>query len=123
MASYDFATVNVFTDRRFGGNPLAVLPDANGLTDQQMQAIAAEFNLSETVFDKIGTLVPSGRNELEITDVNNAYINEGVMSFDFLNGWWTDAGTFESLHRAANLVYNTDAKHTAASWENEGDSE
>ncbi|HEY0425745.1 MAG TPA: PhzF family phenazine biosynthesis isomerase, partial [Rhodopila sp.] len=50
MASYDFATVNVFTDRRFGGNPLAVLPDANGLTDQQMQAIAAEFNLSETTF-------------------------------------------------------------------------
>jgi trans-2,3-dihydro-3-hydroxyanthranilate isomerase len=50
MASYDFATVNVFTDQRFRGNPLAVIPDADGLTDQQMQAIAAEFNLSETTF-------------------------------------------------------------------------
>lgn len=50
MASYDFVTVNVFTDTRFGGNPLAVIPDAAGLTDAQMQAIAAEFNLSETAF-------------------------------------------------------------------------
>jgi glucose-1-phosphate thymidylyltransferase len=49
-------------------------------------------------------LVPSRRNELEITDVNNAYIREGTMSYSFLDGWWTDAGTFESLLRAANLV-------------------
>jgi glucose-1-phosphate thymidylyltransferase len=48
--------------------------------------------------------VPSRRNELEITDVNNAYIQEGSMSYSFLDGWWTDAGTFESLLRAANLV-------------------
>ncbi len=46
----DFATVDVFTDRQFGGNPLAVVPDARGLTSAQMQAIAAEFNLSETTF-------------------------------------------------------------------------
>jgi trans-2,3-dihydro-3-hydroxyanthranilate isomerase len=46
----DFVTVDVFTDRRFGGNPLAVVPDARGLTSAQMQAIAAEFNLSETTF-------------------------------------------------------------------------
>ncbi len=57
-----------------------------------------------TVFDKIRTLVPSGRGELEITDVNNAYIREGTMTFSFLDGWWTDAGTFDSLLRAANLV-------------------
>jgi glucose-1-phosphate thymidylyltransferase len=57
-----------------------------------------------TVFDKVRTLVPSKRGELEITDVNNAYIQEGSMSFDFLEGWWTDAGTFDSLLRAANLV-------------------
>jgi trans-2,3-dihydro-3-hydroxyanthranilate isomerase len=50
MPAYDFVTVNVFTEERFAGNPLAVLPDANGLTDRQMQAIAAEFNLSETTF-------------------------------------------------------------------------
>ena len=50
MPAYDFHTVNVFTDQRFRGNPLAVIPDAAGLTDAQMQAIAAEFNLSETTF-------------------------------------------------------------------------
>jgi trans-2,3-dihydro-3-hydroxyanthranilate isomerase len=50
MPTYDFVTVNVFTDERFSGNPLAVIPDASGLTDAQMQAIAAEFNLSETTF-------------------------------------------------------------------------
>ena len=50
MPDYDFITVNVFTDQRFRGNPLAVIPNASGLTDEQMQAIAAEFNLSETTF-------------------------------------------------------------------------
>src|ERR1700693_121241 len=50
MPSYEFVTVDVFTDRRFGGNPLAVFPDARGLSDEQMQALAAEFNLSETTF-------------------------------------------------------------------------
>ena len=57
-----------------------------------------------TVFQKIHTCKPSHRNELEITDVNNAYIREGTMAYSFLDGWWTDAGTFESLHRATNLV-------------------
>jgi glucose-1-phosphate thymidylyltransferase len=60
-----------------------------------------------TVFDKIKELVPSGRGELEITDVNNAYIHEGTMTFAELPGWWTDAGTFESLLRASNLVANS----------------
>ena len=50
MPSYEYVTVNVFTGERFGGNPLAVLPDAKGLTDAQMQAIARDFNLSETTF-------------------------------------------------------------------------
>ena len=50
MPTYDFVTVDVFTEQRFGGTPLAVLPDARGLSDAQMQAIAAEFNLSETTF-------------------------------------------------------------------------
>jgi trans-2,3-dihydro-3-hydroxyanthranilate isomerase len=50
MPAYEYATVNVFTDKRFGGNPLAVFPDARGLSDEQMQAIATEFNLSETTF-------------------------------------------------------------------------
>jgi trans-2,3-dihydro-3-hydroxyanthranilate isomerase len=50
MPTYPFVTVDVFTDRRFGGNPLAVFPDARGLSDDEMQALAAEFNLSETTF-------------------------------------------------------------------------
>jgi glucose-1-phosphate thymidylyltransferase len=70
-------------------------------------AVTGIYLYDETVFDKTRTLTPSARGELEITDVNNAYIREGSMTFDFLNGWWTDAGTFESLHRAANLVYES----------------
>ena len=56
------------------------------------------------VFEKVKKLKPSNRGELEITDVNNAYIEEGAMTYDFLAGWWTDAGTFDSLRRATNLV-------------------
>ena len=55
-------------------------------------------------------MVPSNRGELEITDVNNAFIREGTMTFSFLDGWWTDAGTFDSLLRAANLVAQMAAK-------------
>ena len=70
-------------------------------------AVTGIYMYDATVFDKIRTLVPSKRGELEITDVNNAYIHEGAMSFSFLEGWWTDAGTFDSLLRAANLVSQT----------------
>lgn len=57
------------------------------------------------VFDVIKTLKPSGRGELEITDVNNFYIAEGTMTYQILEGEWTDAGTFDSLMRANNLAY------------------
>lgn len=67
-------------------------------------AVTGIYMYDNTVFDKIRTLVPSRRGELEITDVNNAYIAEGAMTFSYLEGWWTDAGTFDSLLRAANLV-------------------
>ena len=70
-------------------------------------AVTGVYMYDETVFDKTRTLKPSARGELEITDVNNAYIQEGSMTFDYLEGWWTDAGTFESLLRAANLVQRT----------------
>ena len=50
MRTWPFVTLDVFTDQRFGGNPLAVFPDARGLSDAEMQALAAEFNLSETTF-------------------------------------------------------------------------
>ncbi len=67
-------------------------------------AVTGVYMYDASVFDKIRTLVPSHRGELEITDVNNAYIQEGNMTFSYLKGWWTDAGTFDSLLRAANLV-------------------
>ncbi|MBI3664965.1 MAG: NTP transferase domain-containing protein [Acidobacteria bacterium] len=67
-------------------------------------AVTGIYFYDATVFEKIKHLKPSGRGELEITDVNNAYIREGGMTYDFLGGWWTDAGTFDSLLRAANLV-------------------
>jgi glucose-1-phosphate thymidylyltransferase len=70
-------------------------------------AVTGIYLFDGTVFEKVRSLVPSRRGELEITDVNNAYIREGSMTFSFLDGWWTDAGTFESLLRAANLVAGT----------------
>jgi glucose-1-phosphate thymidylyltransferase len=70
-------------------------------------AVTGIYMYDASVFSKIHTLVPSGRGELEITDVNNAYIREGTMTFSWLNGWWTDAGTFDSLLRAGNLVAKT----------------
>jgi glucose-1-phosphate thymidylyltransferase len=73
-------------------------------------AVTGIYMYDATVFDKIRTLVPSKRGELEITDVNNAYIREGAMTFSFLEGWWTDAGTFDSLLRAANLVAQSVAR-------------
>jgi glucose-1-phosphate thymidylyltransferase len=80
-------------------------------------AVTGIYMYDATVFDKIRTLVPSRRGELEITDVNNAYIHEGSMTFSYLDGWWTDAGTFESLLRAANLVAQTDAKKNVTAGE------
>lgn len=67
-------------------------------------AVTGIYMYDNTVFDIIKTLKPSGRGELEITDVNNAYIERGELTWDILDGWWTDAGTFESLRKAGNLV-------------------
>ncbi len=67
-------------------------------------AVTGIYLFDHRVFDFIGDLRPSARGELEITDVNNAYIAAGLMSYRVLEGWWTDAGTFESLHRAGVLV-------------------
>ena len=67
-------------------------------------AVTGFYLYDGTVFEKIRTLKPSGRGELEITDLNNQYIAEGAMQHSVLDGWWTDAGTFESLLLANNLV-------------------
>jgi glucose-1-phosphate thymidylyltransferase len=72
-------------------------------------AIIGIYMYDNTVFDIIKTLKPSERGELEITDVNNVYIDRGEMTWDILDGWWTDAGTFESLLKASQLVAQTGA--------------
>jgi glucose-1-phosphate thymidylyltransferase len=67
-------------------------------------AVTGVYMYDSRVFEIIRTLSPSGRGELEITDVNNRYIEWGEMTYAVLDGWWTDAGTVESLLRASNLV-------------------
>ncbi len=67
-------------------------------------AVIGVYMYDADVFKIIRTLRPSGRGELEITDVNNSYLKRGVLEYDFLKGFWTDAGTFESLHRANQLI-------------------
>ena len=67
-------------------------------------AVTGCYLYDARVFDIIRTLEPSGRGELEITDVNNRYIELGTMRHHLVRGWWTDAGTVRSLHRAAQLV-------------------
>ena len=72
-------------------------------------AVTGMYFYDAMVFDIIKTLKPSGRGELEITDVNNAYIAAGTLTWDVLEGWWTDAGTIESLYHANQLVSRTGA--------------
>lgn len=67
-------------------------------------AVIGIYFYDKRVFDKIRLLKPSARGELEITDVNNLYLEEGTLTYEVLEGWWTDAGTFDSLLRANNLV-------------------
>ncbi len=67
-------------------------------------AVIGIYFYDQTVFDVIRGLKPSDRGELEITDVNNHYIERGEMTWSELDGWWTDAGTFESLNLASRLV-------------------
>ena len=92
-----FGVAEVAGDRIVGIEEKPAHPKSN-------YAVTGIYMYDSSVFDKIKTLVPSGRGELEITDVNNAYVREGSLTFSFLSGWWTDAGTFDSLLRAANLV-------------------
>ena len=99
--------------QRFG------VPELNGNSVLQIEekpkepksnlAVIGIYFYDSTVFDVIRTLVPSGRGELEITDVNNHYIRRGEMTWNELEGWWTDAGTFDSLLRASNMVAESGA--------------
>jgi glucose-1-phosphate thymidylyltransferase len=72
-------------------------------------AVVGIYLFDAEVFNIIKTLKPSDRGELEITDVNNRYIEKRLMTWDILEGWWTDAGTFKSLIRANQLVAKTGA--------------
>ena len=103
-----FGVAEIRGDRIIGIEEKPAQPKSN-------YAVTGIYMYDATVFEKIRTLVPSARNELEITDVNNAYIREGAMTFSFLDGWWTDAGTFDSLLRATNLVAST--RHSEAAME------
>jgi len=76
---------------------------------QSDYAVIGIYMVDSDVYNIIRTLKPSGRGELEITDVNNAYIARGEMTWEELDGWWTDAGTFESLLHASQLVAKTGA--------------
>ncbi len=67
-------------------------------------AVTGVYFYDSEVFDIIKTLKPSARGELEITDVNNVYIQRGKMTYGLFKGWWTDAGTFESLRKADDLA-------------------
>lgn len=69
-------------------------------------SVTGIYMYDQDVFSVIKTLKPSGRGELEITDVNNFYINNSMLSYSILDGWWTDAGTFESLSQANLLAYD-----------------
>ncbi|MBN1645477.1 spore coat protein, partial [Candidatus Woesearchaeota archaeon] len=66
-------------------------------------AVTGLYIYNSDVFEVVKTLKPSGRGELEITDVNNSYIKKGLMQANFVKGFWSDAGTFESLLRATKL--------------------
>jgi glucose-1-phosphate thymidylyltransferase len=67
-------------------------------------AVIGIYMYDATVFDRIRKLEPSTRGEFEITDVNNQFLADGALTYSLLDGWWTDAGTFDSLLRATDLV-------------------
>jgi glucose-1-phosphate thymidylyltransferase len=69
-------------------------------------AVTGLYIYDHKVFDIVRTLKPSKRGELESTDVNNEYIRRGELSYSVLEGYWSDAGTFESLYRASEMVRN-----------------
>jgi glucose-1-phosphate thymidylyltransferase len=102
-----FGVAEIAGDRILGIEEKPAKPKSNF-------AVTGIYLYDESVWQKVKTLEPSARGELEITDVNNAYIREGTMTFSYIDGWWTDAGTFESLLRAANLVADSQKESPAA---------
>lgn len=103
----------VFDPERFGvpvfEGKRIVRIDEKPMVPASNYAVIGIYLYDAGVFDFIKTLKPSDRGELEITDVNNYYISKGKMEWDVLEGWWTDAGTFESLRAAGTMVAETGA--------------
>ena len=106
---------------RFEGDKLVAIVEKPADPPSNL-AVTGIYFYDNDVFDICNTLKPSDRDELEITDVNNAYLARGDLTYDLLEGWWTDAGTFESLHRASCLVARrqTEAATTPAGAADEG---
>ena len=101
-----FGVAEVYSDRVIAIEEKPKNPKSN-------YAVTGVYFYDASVFQKIRRLKPSRRGELEITDVNNFYLQEGALTYEFLRGWWTDAGTFESLLRANMWVAQTGANKTA----------
>ena len=99
---------------RLDGNKVLRI-DEKPTVPQSDYAVIGIYMYDGQVYDIIRSLIPSGRGELEITDVNNAYIARNQMTWEELDGWWTDAGTFESLLHASNLVSETGANKMSTS--------
>jgi len=100
--AHRFGVAEVRGDRVVGIEEKPKAPKSN-------YAVLGIYLYDGSVFDKIRRLKPSARQELEITDVNNFYVAEGGLAYEILEGWWTDAGTLESLLRANNLAAETGA--------------
>ena len=98
-----FGVAEIEGDRIISVEEKPVVPKSN-------LAVTGLYIYDPGVFGIIHALKPSGRGELEITDVNNEYIRMGEMSYSVLKGYWSDAGTFESLFRASELVRDMDTK-------------
>jgi glucose-1-phosphate thymidylyltransferase len=99
---------------RLDGNRVLSI-DEKPAVPQSDYAVIGIYMYDAKVYDIIRSLIPSGRGELEITDVNNAYIARNQMTWEELDGWWTDAGTFESLLHASQLVAETGANKMSTS--------
>ncbi len=99
---------------RLDGNKVLSI-DEKPSVPQSDYAVIGIYMYDSEVYDIIRSLIPSGRGELEITDVNNAYIERNQMTWEELEGWWTDAGTFESLLHASKLVSETGANKLTTS--------
>ena len=115
----DLQQVLDYNLRQAGHEVLAAFGGQDGLRiarERHPEIIVLDLMLPDLPGTEVcKTLKPSDRGELEITDVNNYYLERGDLTHDVLEGWWTDAGTFESLFRASEYVARGGANHSTDS--------